>query len=356
MASIINAATSGGLVTSADTSGILQLQTAGTTAVTVSAAQIVSTTNGMSIQGLTVGYGAGNVNTSTVLGFQAALLSTTTNSVSVGYQAHYRNLTGNNCTAVGHQALYGGASADADGCVAIGHLALTSVTLGDFNTAVGMESLKATTSGGNNTAVGYQAGYDVTSGANNTIVGGYTGNMDGLDIRTASNYAVIADGVGNRQITMKEGQTLALDSAVPNAGTGITFPATQSASSNANTLDDYEEGTWTPTFNLDSGSATTTTALGNYIKIGKQVSVTMVVTFSVPSAADINEITGLPFTVESSQPRGTGAIRENANTGFTWLLRANNGVTTAMLRRYDGAQAITNGMQFIGLLTYFAST
>jgi hypothetical protein len=28
---------------------------------------------------------------------------------------------------------------------------------------------------------------------------------------------------------------------------GITFPATQSASSNANTLDDYEEGTFTPT-------------------------------------------------------------------------------------------------------------
>jgi len=41
MASIINAATSGGLVTSADTSGILQLQTASTTAVTVDASQNV---------------------------------------------------------------------------------------------------------------------------------------------------------------------------------------------------------------------------------------------------------------------------------------------------------------------------
>jgi hypothetical protein len=39
MASIINAATSGGLITTADTSGILQLQTAGTTAVTVDASQ-----------------------------------------------------------------------------------------------------------------------------------------------------------------------------------------------------------------------------------------------------------------------------------------------------------------------------
>ena len=42
MASIINAATSGGLITTADTSGILQLQTAGTTAVTVDASQNVT--------------------------------------------------------------------------------------------------------------------------------------------------------------------------------------------------------------------------------------------------------------------------------------------------------------------------
>jgi len=41
MASIINAATSGGLISTADTSGILQLQTAGTTAVTVDASQNV---------------------------------------------------------------------------------------------------------------------------------------------------------------------------------------------------------------------------------------------------------------------------------------------------------------------------
>ena len=28
----------------------------------------------------------------------------------------------------------------------------------------------------------------------------------------------------------------------------IIFPATQNASSDVNTLDDYEEGTWTPAF------------------------------------------------------------------------------------------------------------
>jgi hypothetical protein len=37
------------------------------------------------------------------------------------------------------------------------------------------------------------------------------------------------------------------------SGAGITFPATISASSNANTLDDYEEGTWTPSYSASNG-------------------------------------------------------------------------------------------------------
>ena len=49
MASIINAATSGGLISTADTSGVLQLQTAGTTAVTVDASQNVTFANSASL-------------------------------------------------------------------------------------------------------------------------------------------------------------------------------------------------------------------------------------------------------------------------------------------------------------------
>jgi len=53
-------------------------------------------------------------------------------------------------------------------------------------------------------------------------------------------------------------------------GVGIAFPATQSASSNANTLDDYEEGTWTPSqFNFTVTG--TPTLSGTYTKIGRVV-------------------------------------------------------------------------------------
>jgi hypothetical protein len=58
------------------------------------------------------------------------------------------------------------------------------------------------------------------------------------------------------------------------SGAGISFPATQSASSDANTLDDYEEGTWTPILTAQSGSVTSySTANATYTKIGNIVTV-----------------------------------------------------------------------------------
>jgi len=205
-------------------------------------------------------------------------------STAVGYQAGASNVSSNRLTAVGYQAGYlsTGASNSFFGAYAgnqissgiantgIGDAALgNAANTGSYNTALGQGALGNISNSSNSVGVGYLAGNLITTGGKNTIIGGYNGNQDGLDIRTASSYAVIADGDGNRQITMKEGQTLALDSAVPNTGTGITFPATQSASSDANTLDDYEEGTWTPT--SPGGGYVFSTVSGKYTKIGNRV-------------------------------------------------------------------------------------
>ena len=58
---------------------------------------------------------------------------------------------------------------------------------------------------------------------------------------------------------------------------GVQFPATQSASANANTLDDYEEGTWTPVVTGSSTNPTITYNLqaGTYTKIGNLVNVSI---------------------------------------------------------------------------------
>lgn len=57
---------------------------------------------------------------------------------------------------------------------------------------------------------------------------------------------------------------------------GVQFPATQVASANANTLDDYEEGTWTPRITAASSGATGTSVSNlsaSYTKIGRLVTV-----------------------------------------------------------------------------------
>jgi hypothetical protein len=142
------------------------------------------------------------------------------------------------------------------------------------------------------------AGAEITTGSNNTILGAYNGNQGGLDIRTASNYIVLSDGDGNPLVSTADNQTVALEGAVPNSGTGITFPATQSASSNANTLDDYEEGTWTGSIagSTTAGTFTSLTNACSYTKIGRQVTVQYYVQWESGTGTGNLILTGLPFT------------------------------------------------------------
>ena len=81
-------------------------------------------------------------------------------------------------------------------------------------------------------------------------------------------------------------------------GIGITFPSSQSASSNANTLDDYEEGTWTPTDGSGAGLSFTGVSAA-YTKIGRQVFVNGTVTYPTTASTADAQISGLPFVYGS---------------------------------------------------------
>jgi hypothetical protein len=99
--------------------------------------------------------------------------------------------------------------------------------------------------------------------------------------------------------TLNTNGALALSGASTSAtGVGITFPATQSASTDANTLDDYEEGTWTPAYSVASGSITANSnTSGKYTKIGRVVYIWGYISYqSNSSASGAVTITGLPFT------------------------------------------------------------
>jgi hypothetical protein len=95
---------------------------------------------------------------------------------------------------------------------------------------------------------------------------------------------------------------LGLGDTTPSSGMGLTFPATQSASSNANTLDDYEEGNWTPslTFTGASTGMTYSVRTGSYTKIGRLVYFNCRITLTNKgSSTGYAQILGLPFAVSS---------------------------------------------------------
>ena len=135
--------------------------------------------------------------------------------------------------------------------------------------------------------------------------------------------------------------TLSVGNATPSAsGAGITFPATQSASTDANTLDDYEEGTFTPTY-VGEGTAGTTTysaQYGKYTKIGNTVTVWADITFSAATGSGSTVLGGLPFAV-GINPKPVGSCQTN---NINWsggtsiaVFGGDNGTTT--LKFYSSA-------------------
>lgn len=83
----------------------------------------------------------------------------------------------------------------------------------------------------------------------------------------------------------------------------LKFPATQNASTNANTMDDYEEGDWTPSIGGSGGQSgqVYTTQVGKYVKIGKMVFCQFRVQLSTLGTITTNvQIQGLPFTAENT--------------------------------------------------------
>ena len=122
-------------------------------------------------------------------------------------------------------------------------------------------------------------------------------------------------------------------STLSGSGSGVQFPATQSASTDANTLDDYEEGTWTPGISFGNGTTGITYATatnGFYTKIGRMVTVTGYLGLTNKgSSTGISKITGLPFTSNG----GTGGEQGDFASSIGYVLNVT----------YSGALTIYGG-------------
>jgi hypothetical protein len=142
------------------------------------------------------------------------------------------------------------------------------------------DSLTNNTTGCQNTALGQTAGSTVTTGSNLTLLG-YNAEPSSA---TATNEVTLGDT--NVTIVRNQGSIL-----FPQSSRGIYLGTTTATASNL--LDDYEEGTWTPTLNA-SDTGTLSGNAGYYVKIGSMVFITCV---GDKSGGSNNLLEGLPFTV-----------------------------------------------------------
>jgi hypothetical protein len=98
---------------------------------------------------------------------------------------------------------------------------------------------------------------------------------------------------------------------------GIQFPATQVPSADANTLDDYEEGAWTPALTFVGGNTgiTYTTRQGRYTKIGNKVTIWAHIHLSSKgSSVGFASITGIPFAALTNVDFYGGGLPYYGNT------------------------------------------
>ena len=105
----------------------------------------------------------------------------------------------------------------------------------------------------------------------------------------------------------------------------LPISATQNASSNANTLDDYEEGTWTPILTVEGATdsqAANTVVDARYTKVGRMVTVTCYASWNnyyLYGGTSALRIVNLPFPVVSTGSGGvhcgTGVWESNNVTG-----------------------------------------
>jgi hypothetical protein len=123
-----------------------------------------------------------------------------------------------------------------------------------------------------------------------------TNIIDASQIKTPITFA------GN--VTLSTGNLI-----IGTAGKGIDFSAT-SGTGTSELLNDYEEGTWTPSFSDSGGGVPTQTSAGRYVKIGSVVHFWFQCTLSGP-ALDVYFTTNFPFTPLTTTSAGSSML----NTG-----------------------------------------
>jgi len=190
---------------------------------------------------------------------------------------------------------------------------------------------------------------DANTSTNDLFIGGaYSGAYAATNLYMYS-AANSTTTTGTQVFQIAHGKSLALQGATSVTGCGISFPATQVTSSDANTLDDYEEGSWTPVISgtATAGAGTYTTQTGRYVKIGSTVYVAGAVTITAHTGTGNIAMSGLPFTSSNAVAAYPLTVRATnlAVTGVLLYLDVDTNATTMTLAQ------IASGLGSASLIT-----
>lgn len=130
---------------------------------------------------------------------------------------------------------------------------------------------------------------------------------------------------------------------------GVKFPAVQNPSTNPNTLDDYEEGTWTPvvTGNGTAGTYELAVADGKYTKVGNTVAISCRIKAAAAvtgGGTGIVVISALPFTYNGNLAAAESFVNGIAFTGsYVAVQKASSGTSgDLVLSGIDNTGTVTN--------------
>ena len=160
-------------------------------------------------------------------------------------------------------------------------MSVTKVSMRGVNTAVD-------TAAGDDANIGYTA-------AEGLILTGQ-GSTDDITVKNDADTTVLNVATGATDVEISAGNIL-----FGTGSKGVYLGVTSATA--ANLLDDYEEGTFTPTLVAASvsGSISYSAQLGRYIKTGDNVYISIrLITTGIASNSGNIHIAGLPFTAHAS--------------------------------------------------------
>ena len=151
---------------------------------------------------------------------------------------------------------------------------------------------------------------------------------------------IIGDGTG-ANLTITDGNL-----KIGTTGHGIDFSATAdgSGSNQAELLDDYEEGDWTPTINVGTFTVFITC---RYVKIGRFVKVNGGLIFNNQTDSAEVQISGLPFAGNGDQFTGTVWLRRTSTADKKYISTIGQSGNSIISYQHD-----SNGNDMGGAVAY----